>query len=142
MSYGRDEYVELLARKAERAKATTPRPTKQRAFLERADIRLSALTGDHNWDEYLSMVEAEVETAQSELATYQNALNNPFVLDDLRVRAAKMGVALCNERIRSLEWAIGLPKSIRDQIDELEKLSPITDANVSDRPTGDPAGDS
>lgn len=133
MSYVRDDFVSLQERRAEEAKPT--RPTKRRAFIERADIRLSALTGDSNWNEYLSMVEAEVVAARDDLKSYQQMLIDPFVLDDLRVRAAKMGVALCNERIRTLEWAINIPKNIHDELATADELAKISESNV---PAGSP----
>jgi len=137
MSYERNDFAALQERRAEET-TKTPRQTKRRAFIERADIRLSALTNDHNWNEYLSMVEAEVATARDELKTYQEVLHNPFVLDDLRVRAAKMGVALCNERIRALEWAINIPKSIHDEVTTPDELAKIAQPDVTGRSPGNP----
>ena len=138
MSYDRDEVEAFMAAKEKKA---TP-PTKRRAFLERADVRLTALTGDSTWNEYLSLVEAEVEAARSDRENYLHVLEHPFALDDLQMRAAKTGLVLCNERIRALEWAIGLPKSIHDEVEEYAKLGPISKSNGVDRAESPSHGDS
>lgn len=129
MSYDRDEIAAFRANQEKKATS----PTKRRAFLERADVRLTALTGDTTWNEYLSLVEAEIETARGDREKYIRILEHPFALDDLQMRAAKTGLVLCNERIQALEWAIGLPKSIHDEVEEYAKLDPISKSNGIDR---------
>jgi len=87
------------------------RPT---AFNERLLRQASAdsalLTGHPAWDKYLERLQAELDTAQSELTALHNTLSTP--LTNEQIHLSYVAINVIHERIRVLSFAMSLPKEI------------------------------
>lgn len=86
-----------------------------------SSVKLEALTGDPNWDHYLSMVQGLIESAEKERAPLERSLADSDILDHAELLKIKFNIARCTASIQSLQVAIGLPKKIIENAKQLGK---------------------
>lgn len=83
-------------------------------LLHQAAVRAELLTGDPQWDTYMSFLQDTVNKTQAIRSRYEEILSDPNVVDDGEMRRAKIGVIECTSAINALEAAISLPKMLKD----------------------------
>ena len=95
--------------------------------LQRVAADLEYLTGDAHWDTLRSMVQAKLTVLRASRDTKREILENSdnFTTEDLI--NDKLAVRLYGKEIETLEWLIGLPKTIREQGDQAKQLLETVD---------------
>lgn len=79
-------------------------------LLRQASVDSTILTGHPAWDKYLERLQAELETAQSELKSLHDKLSTP--LTNEQIHLSYVAINVIHERIRVLSFAMTLPKEI------------------------------
>ena len=110
MIQDRDTYFKANAKKAEKAQQAQ-RP--QLRYLAQAAVSAGNLTGNENWDFFLSLIQSDIELVESRLAGYQAMLNDQNVVDPNDMLIAKIAMAECNGMLRAMASVIALPNQIK-----------------------------
>lgn len=84
-------------------------------ILSKAAVEIELLTGDANWDIFLSHLQAVVNEAQEEAQTFREILESETVWGDEDIRRARVSLLLAKERVRLLEHVMQLPAEIKAQ---------------------------
>lgn len=82
-------------------------------LLKQAAVDAQYLTGRDEWDKYLRMLQDQRNATQNELTALHASLGTP--LTDERVRLAYVAINVITERLRILDWCMGLPKQICEE---------------------------
>ncbi len=115
-------------RQAERAEEHRP----QLEMLVQAEVKAGLLTGDPNWDIFLSYIQAVLEVAKGQRDAFAAVIADPATVEHDRIMSAKIGLAECKGLIDAWEAVISLPKDIlevgREARTLLERMPAATDA--------------
>ncbi len=106
------------ANKAERAAQHRP----QLEMLAQAEVKAGLMTGDPNWDIFLSYLQAALETTEAQRDGFTAAIADPATVDHDRIMAAKICLAECKGRIEAFQAVISLPKDIQEMSAEAKAL--------------------
>ena len=82
-------------------------------LLTQAQISSEKVTGDPDWDRYLSYLQAAVERTRMHRERYSDVLSDPKVTDQAAMMAAKIGLLECDAQIKAWDAAISLPVFIK-----------------------------
>jgi hypothetical protein len=114
---------------ARRATAA-PRSTANLEVIAREALRAEAVTGDENWDHFLTHLEANIRATEVQLEAEDRKLRSPYLVNDEQIRTLKAHITRLEERIRTLKEVLMLPKYLkqhgdlaRAQIADLAKSS-------------------
>ena len=116
-----------------RAYAGSGRPDKpDRQNLERvrqAAVKAELLVGDPNWDMFLSMVQAALETTQGQREQLISKLANPSMVNHEEIMQTKLLLAECQGTIGAWTAVLSLPGEIMKNGDKARiELDRIDDA--------------
>jgi hypothetical protein len=90
--------------------------------VRRAALSVDAMTGDENWDHFLSQVQERMEGAQKELDQAVEALKNSNDFSPEPLIMQKLAVRLWGREVEALQWVIGLPRQLQEQGDRASEL--------------------
>lgn len=114
----RPEYKDWKAAKKnvhrDHAKAAIP----SLDFLAQASVSAEHLTGYHEWNTYLSYVQAVIEKARIYLGECDARLTNPDIVNHDQLIQIKIQRESIASMIRAWEAAISLPKEIIEKGEE------------------------
>ncbi len=115
-------------KKAERAQERRP----QLEMLAQAEVQAGLLTGDPNWDIFLSYIQAVLEVTKGQRDAFAAVIADPATVEHDRIMSAKIGLAECKGLIDAWEAVISLPKDIlevgREARTLLERMPDAADA--------------
>ncbi len=124
MSFGREEYASFVNGKRSQ-KMEDPRYE----LLIQAGVKAEHLTGDENWDIFLSYIQGSIDQTTEHLHAWEQRLTDPELVDDIEMRHAKIAAIRCRERIVAWQAVIELPVDLRKMADEakalMERIEPI-----------------
>ena len=101
---------------------------KQVEFLPMAKIIASAapvmqgVTGDQNWDRYLSYLQGFIDRTQNQVTIAQSKMNDPGVWEHKDLLKLKADILVGEAMVQALTLAITLPKAIMEGSAEANKL--------------------
>lgn len=91
-------------------------------MIQRAAVTAESLTGDANWDTFLSYIQDAIERTNSHIATFEAALRDPEITNIDDIMRAKIKLAVCSGRLEAMESIRSLPKDLMDSGKEARKL--------------------
>lgn len=91
-------------------------PQNPDVFVREA-VRIEALTGDENWDFFLTYLEAAARAAEAQLIAEDAKLRSPYLVNDEAIRALKAQITRIEERIATLKDVMRLPKFLKERGD-------------------------
>ncbi len=101
-------------------------------MLAQAEVKAGLLTGDPNWDIFLSYVQADVEFMEGLRDGFEAKIADPRTVNHEQIVLAKIGLAECTATINAWEAVISLPKDILEMGREartlLDRMPPPPDA--------------
>ncbi len=126
MAFDPEQFEHLLTRrKAEKLKDNRT----NLSAIQQAAIKADLMTGDPNWDIFLTYLQENSNKNQSSRDALLSELSNPSLVNPDQVAAKRIALIQCNERIRVLEHVIALPTLIKklgeaasSQLKELDTL--------------------
>jgi len=99
--------------------------------VRQASVHMDLLTGDPNWDVFLSYLQAMVKGAAESRDGLMNMLADPKLVDPNRVSQMRIDVMLHNERITNYQTVMEIPSRLRKSREsadiELKKLMEIAE---------------
>jgi hypothetical protein len=110
MSFTRDDHKSLLARRSSQQDDERARHNVE--AVARAQVAMEALTGDANWDLFLSYVQAAIDETDRAIEAVKAALISPQLADPLLIMTAKLRAVELTSRAATLRTVIDLPKEI------------------------------
>ncbi len=114
-----DEWKKKVdAGKAERAAEHRP----QLEMLAQAEVKAGLLTGDQNFDIFLSYLQAALEVTEAQRDGFAAVIADPATVAHDRIMAAKICLAECKGRAEAFEAVISLPKDIMEMGAEAKTL--------------------
>lgn len=90
--------------------------------LQQAQVRMENLTGDPDWDLFLSYVEAGIQRTEREAVTHLDQLRSPTTVNVDEIMQLKMALHGCQARIDAWRAILELPKDIRDSGEQAKTL--------------------
>ena len=117
------DFKEFQARKAAKDKAEG-KGTNVRAvqYLKADAVEAAKLTGNDQWDRFLSKVQALLNDAKAQYEDAQRKL--PYIIEDNMTMQAKLLFAFHTGRAKAYEEVINLPKEIVDYYNSLKEPEP------------------
>ena len=126
MTFDRSEYTELANKKQLERQANG-----RLEMIAQAAVKADLLTGDSNWDTFLSYIQAAAEQTEAQRNAILEQISDPNIVDDNQTRRLRNAVIACNERIGAWKAVMDLPKDIiengekaRAILDKLPKVEP------------------
>src|SRR5258708_7966223 len=107
MALTRDEWHNRLPPRAARSPANLD-------VIAREAVRMKALTGDENWDYFLSYIEAALRASETQLNIETAKLRSPYLVNDEAIRALKAQITFIEARIHTLKEVLMLPKYLKE----------------------------
>ncbi len=95
-------------KRAESAAAHRP----QLEMLAQAAVKAELLTGDPNWDRFLSYLQAAAEATEAQRDGFAAIIADPATVNHERIMGAKIGLAECKGRLEAWNAVIALPKDL------------------------------
>ena len=84
-------------------------------IVQQQAVRQSALTGDANWDPFLSYIEAAIAATERKRDAEDVKLRDPNLVNDEAMRGIKINLVRLEERIGALKEVLALPKFLKEQ---------------------------
>lgn len=81
--------------------------------LRQAEVSADKLTGDPDWDVYLSYLQHAVDSTQEQKRALERRLHSPDLVEHVEILKTKMALAECTARIDAWNAAISLPVDIK-----------------------------
>ncbi len=118
MPFDRNDYRAYLE---ETAKEKDGDKVHQLRTVERAALKAQAITGDPNWDNYLTYLQAAIDNTEQQHKRLQEQLCGDVVelVDMMRI---KLALAECNGRLIAWRAARDLPKDLIENGDKARDL--------------------
>ena len=119
MTFDREEFEEM------RQSQVKEKMNGQRQGLEmiaQAEVKMTNMTGDGNWDTFLSYLQSALEALKQQAASFEEILVSPDLIDDLEIRKIKSSINQLKAKIETLEWVIYLPRAIQEKGEEARPL--------------------
>ena len=82
--------------------------------LSQAQIKAEHVTGDPNWDTFLSYIQAAVESHEEELEQLKTMLESPVMVAPDDIMRLKIAIISCRARLAAWDAVISLPKDIKE----------------------------
>lgn len=109
MTYSHADYEALLERKG---KETIRDQRPLLALAEQASVKAEHLTGDPNWDFFLSFAQAEIEFAEGQIEVFLGKLGDGVTVSHDELMVLKIAKRECEGRIAAWRRMMTLPKSL------------------------------
>lgn len=119
MTFQRDEFHDLMEKQGKE------RVNGQRTNLEmirQAALRGEVLTGDQHWDTFLTYIQAAIEKTESVRDAYRMKLEASALVDANEIMTIRVGLLEANAMIAAWNAVLQLPKDLKEQGGEAEKL--------------------
>ena len=87
---------------------------RQLEMLAQAEVKAKHLTGNAEWDRFLSYLQNFRDTIEKQRDGFANAIADPRVVDHGRILEAKIAMAECKGIIDALDGVISLPKDLME----------------------------
>ena len=110
MAVTRDE-VEAMQKRfdARRVEADTKRGT----MLQQAVVSAEHMTGDSDWDKYLTFIQAKIEDAQKTVDAHKDTIM--LSVDDPAIRTCQLKHAYARGLLDAFVEARNLPKTLKEE---------------------------
>ena len=103
--------------------------------IQQAAVKAEILTGDENWDNFLSYLQATTRNAAEARDRYMNEIASPLLVDGNEMRLKQIAIIRLNERIATLQAVMNIPKELKEGGKEaskdLEKLGDLEERDVA-----------
>ena len=106
-----DEHKKLNIKR--QAKSDTQDDIHKIKLAMQAAVSAELLTKDENWDVYLQSLQYAIEMIQKGIEARKAQLEDPRTVDQNLLMQLKISLADLQGQLLALEWAIGLPNSIK-----------------------------
>lgn len=90
--------------------------------ITREAVRMEALTGNPEWDHFLSYLEAAHKAALRHREVEFAKLRDPMLVDPQEIQRCKIKVAIIDTRIEAIDEIMALPKFIQDHGEKAREL--------------------
>lgn len=114
------EYRERTAR--QNAAVRVEEAARRLQTVHQAGVKTALLTGDPNWDFFLTYLQAGVDGMKAQAADLERIILDPHVVDPLILQQSKNMLADLNGRSGALEAVISLPKELIDRGREAKSI--------------------
>ena len=107
------------------AQRASKRMNGSRAALEQiqqAQVRMENLTGDPDWDLFLSYIEAAIQRTEKEAVAHLDQLGSPMTVNVDEIMQLKMALHGCKGRISAWRAILDLPKDIKASGEQAKDL--------------------
>ena len=121
MQFDRSDFMELLAKEANKSNGQSVDPKRLFAQLQQASLKSDYLTGNEHWDYFLSLLQNTKSEYEQLRDQCRMALENPATTDTDYIASWRQQLLLCNERISTLDAVMKLPKDLHE-VGEKAKL--------------------
>lgn len=112
MSYTREEYQEFLTTKAaERVNGNRG----NLEFLAQAEVKQKNLTGNPDFDTFLSYIQEAAERMRGEFLVMKDKLCDSAISDPAEIMASKLLISEMKGRIQAMEAVLSLPNEITEK---------------------------
>ena len=111
--FDRQEYIDGLSEQKKNGKDL------QASALAQASISAQTMTADPNWDRYLSYLQESINERHKEAEGYREILASPTVVNYEELLKAKIGLLTTIASIVAWEWAMSIPKKLKEGADQL-----------------------
>ncbi len=113
---------EFRARTAANQQTQASQYRPQLKMLAQAEVSAKMLTGDPQWDRFLSYLQAALEHTQGQADAAAETIANPSVVNNDQIMAAKAIITECNARVDAWNAVISLPKDLIEMGDQATAL--------------------
>jgi len=120
MRVDREQYAEFCRKKLNGQAGQDSRVHLE--ALSQAQIKAEHVTGDPNWDTFLSYIQAAVESHEAELKGLKTLLESPDMMDMDEMMNCKVAIIRRRERISAWNAVIGLPRDIKEHGEKARAL--------------------
>ena len=100
-------------------------------MLQRAAVEAKFLTGDHNWDVYLSYIQNAIERTEAQLSVFKDGLCDPDMTNADALMRIKIHAATCTGRIEAMEAMKALPVELMTAGEKAKQLLATIDETDS-----------
>ena len=126
MTFERERFEKLMAaKKVERGQPSRP----VLEILAQAEVGAANLTGDANWDIFLSYIQAAVERTEADIRMTETLLSSPDVVETTDLMRLKIQLARLRSQVSAWNAVISLPKDIKVEGEKakevLERLAEV-----------------
>ncbi len=115
----RDQVTELR-RKQQNGKDADSRLLLQ--SLSQAQIKAEHVTGDPDWDTFLSYIQSAVENHEAEIAELKTMLESPHMVAPDDIMRLKIAIISCRARLSAWDAVISLPRDIKEHGEKARSL--------------------
>ena len=115
MTVERANFSDLLAKRRTLAEVNA-RPVAEQAA--RAAVSMQNVTGDPDWDRFLTYIQATIEDANKAKAGHESAVMDPRLTNADAIMVHKVQALLMGERIRVLEAVLAIPADLKREGDK------------------------
>ena len=119
MPYDREAWDEIL-RQRQQQRVNGSRVGLER--LQQAQVRMESLTGDADWDLFLSYVQAAIESTERQAVTALDRLRSPKTVSADEIWELKLALAGYEAAIRAWSSILELPNDIKKSGEQAEDL--------------------
>ena len=110
----RDDW-EQSRKEAQDAHVVDHAQEQQIRMLIQAAVSLDRVTGDPDWDKFLSYVQGALEYAEELTKEVEVQLADIYLVDQTKILTLKASLALLKGQVLSLEWVLAIPKELKEQ---------------------------
>jgi hypothetical protein len=100
-------------------------------MIEQASVSVSAMTGNPDWDRFLSYLQRGVEISQQQADGVKERLCDPGVYNAESIIGLKIALAAAEARTQAWQAAINLPRDIIENGDKAAELI-VEDADAGE----------
>lgn len=83
-------------------------------MLHQAEVVADNLTGDPDWDKFLSYLQSTLDISRGQREDIVRRMSSEDIVSDEDIRRLKLLLVQIDERIRTLEAVMWLPRQIKD----------------------------
>ncbi len=107
-----DEYRQDSPRAKSQLASEARRLQSRLQMMKQAELKAEAVTGDPNWDTFLSYIQEAVEETEGQAKGFLAVLSDPTVVNQDRMMQMKIGLRECQARIDAFNAVMSLPKDL------------------------------
>ena len=90
--------------------------------LSQAQIKAEHVTGDPDWDTFLSYIQSAVENHEAEIAELKTMLESPHMVAPDDIMRLKIAIISCRARLSAWDAVISLPRDIKEHGEKARSL--------------------
>lgn len=106
-----DEYKRRTGKEQKKQNTVDPKTVR---LVMQAAVNAELLMGDQNWDPYLQAMQYAVECINDQIDACKEQLHNPRIVDQNTLMQYKIALSGLESQKFALEWAVALPRDIKD----------------------------